>query len=498
MKNLRHKRGGNCRIAEVGRNQVVCPKHDQPRGECQTCPRCPVCDNSELATSLGQNSHPADPLAPIRYEPLWQTSCQSRRAIPPIDEAPMVMARMEYGHPMLMAVIPPGGPSLPIDDLSLITPTASKTDLFLACSWPWGRKARKDPVGERTRFGIAFHECMAWRLASAGAALRKAPISKSHIESVAVKFDVDPNELADRAAEAHRVLDPWLRGDNTWGINFLPEDGRIDVEQSVAYDPTTDMATATEPPDEVNHEYPNVPVGSIPGTADLVAVVVEHDDAGSKWRTVLVLDHKSGWNVAADWQPQTPAESGQLRTLALALCRLHDADRAIVAFFHAPAGGVPIVLADTLDANDLEKHRKALQAAQKRVGNGWLHPDHHCTYCPAWSICPTNTTSLVELKRQPGPLSAERVGAIHQAAAEYDRLRERLRDEMRAWVVANGVGVRPDGQFVDLVEKEVTGLSQASIIRALGKLEGAKTIEKLRKLGAVETKTRIELRAVKR
>jgi hypothetical protein len=471
MKKLRHKRGGNCRIAEVGRNQVVCPKHDQPRGECTKCPKCPACENRELAESLGAG---------------YITSAYNFRWPGPTPSSPSTQKRIlstaldtwrELTHP---ATGNEEEAPAPIDDLSLITPTASKSDLFLACSWPWGKKARKDPVGERTRFGIAFHEVMA-RLLQGGLAI---------IPEVAKKFDVDGDELHDRTNEAYGVLATWLHGGNVWGITFR----KFVVEVSVAYDPSTDMATATEPPDEANHEYPNVPVGSIPGTADLVSVLSPPHTA----KTVLVLDHKSGWNVAADWQPQTPAESGQLRTLALALCRLHNADRAIVAFFHAPAGGVPIVLADTLESSDLEVHRKALLAAQKRVGNGWMHPGHWCTFCPAWSICPTNTTSLVELKRSPGPMTSERVGAIHQALGEYGRLEERLRDEMRAWVGLNGPGVRPDGSYVDLVPKEVTGLSQASIIRALGKLKGAKEIQRLKKLGAVETKTRIELRAVKR
>jgi hypothetical protein len=95
-------------------------------------------------------------------------------------------------------------------------------------------------------------------------------------------------------------------------------------------------------------------------------------------------------------------------------------------------------------------------------------------------------------------LTAERVGAIHQATAEFDRLRDWLREEMRAWVSIHGPGVRPDGQLVDLTPRTKTNLSQASIVRALGPLKGGKMIAKLKSLGAIETKTNLELRAVKR
>lgn len=364
-------------------------------------------------------------------------------------------------------------------------PSASKTDLLFACTWPFGKTVKREEVGERTRFGSAFHETME--------EIKPLP-AKSTIKRIAEKWGIDREELESRIYEASPVIAKWLSGGNMWGLDFTK--AGIQTEISVAINPRTGEARLLPDGPGEHHDYPGRLPGEVPGTADVVSVIVQPKNAGLK--TLLVLDHKSGWNVAQGWQPQTPAESGQLRTLALALAKLYQTDQVIVAFFHAPLEGQPTVYADMLASEDLISHRKALKSAMSNVGSDWLRPGPWCPLCPGFSICPTQTTTLVELKRGSGALTAERVGAIHQAANLYDNLREKLREEMRAWVTKNGPGIRPDGALVDLVEKEVTGLSQASIVRALGPLKGGKEIERLRKMGAVETKKRLELRAVRR
>jgi PD-(D/E)XK nuclease superfamily protein len=372
-----------------------------------------------------------------------------------------------------------------------IAVSASKTDLFLTCSWPWGRRARKEPAGPGAMFGSAFHEVIA-------AWLNPNAVSLSS-RVAAEKWGVDREELQERIDDGYPIVSRWLSGDNMWRLDFAV--AGLQIEQSVAYNPATDEARFCEGPDEETHTYADRRPGEITGTLDVSSVMLSRGsqtpNGPGGHKTILVLDHKSGWSVAADWQPHTPAESGQLRTLALALAKIHKADRVIVAFFHASRGGLPQIYEDVLTPADLEKHRKDLLQAQRRVGNGWLHPGAWCSTCPGWSICPTQTTTLVELKRGGGALTAEKVGAIHQAAAEYDRARDRLREEMRGWVTQHGPGLRPDGKAVDLVGVEKTNLSQASIIRAMGPLKGGKEIERLRKLGAIETRTNLELRAVR-
>lgn len=436
LKGFPHKSGGNCwEGVQSPQDEDVCLRHDEPRGSCEKCSRCPACDNLNLATSLS-------------VEPV---------------EAPL--------------------------ETFTFLPSASKVDLLFACTYPFGKTLKREPVGERTRFGSAFHEGME--------ALLKG--HKWDRKAAAGAWGVDSTELKERVAEALPVVKAWLSGGNMWGLDFIAAE--IQTEVSVGISPATGEARFLPDGPGEHHDYPGRLPNEVPGTADVVSIIgwAGHQKKNeAPLKTLLVLDHKSGWNVAQNWQPQTPAESGQLRTLALALAKLYQVDQVIVAFFHAPTEGTLTVYADLLTAKDLEAHRKALKSALGNIGSGWMRDGPWCPLCPAFTICPTQTTALVELKRGCGPLTAERVGAIHQAAALYDGLRERLREEMRAWVARNGPGVRPDGQLVDLVEKEVTGLSQASIIRALGPLKGAKEIARLKKLKCVETKKRLELRAVKR
>lgn len=363
-----------------------------------------------------------------------------------------------------------------------ILPTASKTDLLFACTWLWGKFARRTAPGEGARFGSAFHEVFDGLL-------------RNDIEptgDIANRWGVDLETLKSRVEGSLPRLLEWLHGRNLLGINF--REAPLEIEASVAYNVKTGEARYCDPPDPITHEYRDRRDGEIPGTVDLAAMTFSKDFG----RVLLVLDHKSGWNVAADWQPKTPAESGQLRTLALALAKIHHpVDTVVVAFFHAPASGSAMVLEDQLVPDDLWSHGKLLKAAMGNIGTGWKRDGEWCTHCPAWDQCSTQRSALVELKRGIGPLTAEKVGAIHQTTALYDNMRERLRAEIRAWVKMHGAGVRPDGLSVKLIAKEVTSLSQASIMRALGPVKGAKELKRLEKLGCIEKTTREELRAVK-
>jgi Protein of unknown function (DUF2800) len=376
-----------------------------------------------------------------------------------------------------------------VEVLRVVRPTMSKTDLLFQCSYPWGRQVRPEIVGEPARFGSAFHE-------GAEAALRKR---KFDTRAAANKWGINPMALQDRINAAMPVLLKWLRGSNMWGLDFTK--GRIETERTAALN----MVDSTAPtrflpggPGDA-HDYPEASPDEFPGTADLTSVTPQAGSSNRPGlrRVLLVLDHKSGFNVAADWQPRTPAENGQLRSLATAFADLYTPDLVIVAFFHAPLEGLPQVMADELTASDLRQHRAELTKAWKRLGNGWLHPGDWCSYCPAWSTCPTNTTSLTVLQRAGGPLTAQRVGAIHQARREFNRMSDRLGEEIRAWVAAHGPGEAPNGDTVELVSREVERLSKKSILEALGPSKGEAMLESLRACGALAERTQVELRAVK-
>jgi hypothetical protein len=376
---------------------------------------------------------------------------------------------------------------LPAEVVRLVRPTMSKTDLLFQCSYPWGKQVHPEIVGEPARFGSAFHSVLERTL------LKLPP----NVKEFAKKWEVDPAALKDRLDAALPVLTKWLHGENMWGLDFTK--GQIDTEVTAALNMAGGPTRFLPGGPGFAHDYPEALEEEFPGTADLVSLgaggSMHLQPKGAK--VLLVLDHKSGFNVAADWQPRTPAQNGQLRSLATAFADLYDPDLVIVAFFHAPLDGLPIVMADELSASDLTQHRAELQKAWKRLGNGWLHPGEWCAHCPAWSACPTNTTSLTELKRAGGPLTSLRVGAIHQAMGEYNRMADRLREEIRAWVASNGIGERPDGQTVEIVEKMVERLSKSSIITALGPEKGNAMLDQLRGCGALAERPQLELRAVK-
>ena len=465
-KGYKHIPGGNCwEGIQSPSEEDECVDHygpadsqgcafHPPRGECPECPRCPACDNMNLAMSLAG----PDP------------------------------------QPTKLAVVP--------QPTRVYLPSASKTDHLFACTWPFGRSVPHEQVGDRTRFGSAFHEVMESTLR---AGLNKKGPKSSGVAAAAKKWDVDVNELNARVVEGAPVIQAWLKGGNMWGLDFTK--GQMHLEVSVGYTPKTGEARVIPGGPGPDHDYPERQDGEVPGTADVVALSAYGKPNPPAWwemsriiapRTLLVLDHKSGWNVGQEWQPQTPAESGQLLTLAAALSKLHEVDQIILAFFHARRDSTPIILDDMVTASDLETHRKRLVAAMKNIGSEWMRPGPWCTHCRARSICPTRTTALTALGKPPGPMTSQRVGHVHQTLAEWRKLEEDLVAEMRSWVKANGPAQRPDGWLVDLVPRKRTNLSQASVIRAFGPLKGAKILAQLRAAGAIEEIENLELRAVPR
>jgi hypothetical protein len=353
----------------------------------------------------------------------------------------------------------------------LIVPTMSKTDDLLLCQWPYGKYA---PRGESTlpaRFGTAVHEGMAARLRG----------DRVEIEAIAATNGVDADKVMARINSAFPELQRWLDGKNPWKINF----GRWQqyVEKSYALDMKTTKARTIENPTADEHLYLDAKPYELPGTADFVAV--------KRGSLALILDHKTGYDV-----PE-PSRSGQLKTLALAVCRLYGAKEAIVGFVHAPDTGMTTIYADKLDAVDLASHWIDLKAAWGRIDDGSLTPSKACNYCPAFAICPAQKNALVALKRGGGALTAEKVGAIHQALGVYERLAETMRAQMKGYVKIHGEVERPDGKVLALIPRTKRNLSEASIRRALGPLKGAREIARLEKLGCVDISEYEELRAGK-
>lgn len=419
---MKHVTGGNCWDGITSpQDEDVCTLHEEPRGECDECPRCAACDAAFLKA-----------------------------------------------------------PKEPTVRMKTILPTMSKTDDFLACQWPYGRKvALEEGSSEAARYGSAFHEAIAARfLKTSGTA--------GSLKKIATKWGVDVTELAPHIAEAYPVLRAWLSGENPWKIDFCRGQFTSHYELSLAWDVVAQKARGCAPPDPATHTYPDRGPTEITGTADLIC------QPRTPRGPLLVLDHKTGYDV-----PE-PEDSGQLLSLALAAAAMGGGGGPIIlAFFHAPRRGAgSTIYATEVTRSRLSTHAAGLRRAWELVGTGALRPGPQCSYCPVFSECPVNTKALIELRGKRVELTEETVGKIHQGLQQYDQLAADLRARIRAWVKVNGVAVRPDGKELTLLKKPWTNLSQASIKRALGAEQGAKMLEKLEKLGCIEHTEREELHAV--
>jgi hypothetical protein len=355
-------------------------------------------------------------------------------------------------------------------------PSMSKAGELLACQW-WAAEsvqAERRSAGEPAEYGIVFHACMA-------DGLTRGSISPDL--GGAFKAEVIPH-----AQEALTVLGKWLGGTNPFDVDFSTRTRH--VERSIAYAVLEDKARGCLPPREEDHVYPDATADELPGTADLIVLP---PGKGKLKSTLLVLDHKTGAEI------DLPGESAQLKALALAASRLYGFGAAVVAILHAPREGVPVVYSDELNTQDLLAFRSELRLAWSKIGDGTMRPGGQCKWCPALTVCPTSSSLLVDLRASKTlqVSTAEEIGAIHMELSRYEALAKQLKEEMKDWVVKNGPAIRPDGKWVDLVEKSKENLSKASIERGVGKVAAVKIIEDLRKKKCIDKSTWLELRAGK-
>ena len=146
-------------------------------------------------------------------------------------------------------------------------PSASKTDLLFACTYPFGRSLPEATSGSERGSDSAFHEGLE--------VLLKHPKSftKKCAKAIAKKWDVDVDELWDRCVEAWPIVWAWLQGKNMWGLNFTK--AGLQLEQSVAYNPQTGEARLLPDGPGEAHDYPGRREGEICGTVDVASVFKE-------------------------------------------------------------------------------------------------------------------------------------------------------------------------------------------------------------------------------
>ncbi len=366
-----------------------------------------------------------------------------------------------------------------------IRASMSSAERLIDCQWWLGKKAPRRIVGEPAHYGTAFHFMAAGFLTNDNDAQQKGV-------DYATAHGLGWREIQDHAYAANKTLVSWLKQDNPYDVDFFSKGRELHVEQSFALQMLATSqrgrARLCKAPTEDTHEYLDVDhKHELPGTAD---VVITPPGANAKQKsTLLVLDHKTGEG------PYFPEDEWQLKALALAACAVYDCGAAIVAIHHTPRlTKVSSVYAARLTTQDLLASYKRLKTAWF-ADRSFTRPNGGCGYCAALTVCPSY--SLAAIGKTTQLTTPEEVGRIHQQLAVYDDLRERLRDEIKAFVERNpNVAVtRPDGKILAFKESKRRDITLSAIKRVHGEVEGEKIIADLERKGYVTNSPRRELRA---
>ena len=347
----------------------------------------------------------------------------------------------------------------------------SKTDTLLQCSY-WASPNLVLPreigdLAEPPRFGRGFHKCTELDLTK-----RKVPI-----KAIAKEFDVD-----------HSKLESYYRRWKEMIVKFFKkkkwEDRQMLVEQKIAVDPFQDTVRFLKSTKE--RDYTQMRATELPGTGDL-AMPPRYND-----RTV-VIDWKSGQSN------YDAKENGQLKSLGLGFDRHFNPNESAGAY-------VAIIRIDDefielseafIGPKKLEKHRKALKVAIRGAiePNPALRIGPHCKYCIALEVCPAHQQPMA-LADTIDAMEPEQIGHLYDRLIPADKLLEKLRARVNDYIDSNGSVPRENGKWLVREPYTEENLSKASIKRKLGEVKGHELIEKLRKMGVIETTEGMRLRSV--
>ena len=374
-----------------------------------------------------------------------------------------------------------------------VQPSASRTELLLACPRPFDPDTQSDPdlSGEPARYGSAFHACLATCLSWSPKG--KKPFEKTaayarEIDRAAKTFDVKGarEELAGHVKSSVKVFRNWLTREKLKVTQ---------VEKAFAVRPQASgsCTVRTVPAHDEDHRY-KVDEGEVPCTIDLIATSANR-------RRVVVVDHKTGGGDTEEFA--RPLLVPQMRTLGL-VARQAQPELGI---FHADRRGLPAMYAEPYESHDQKAHAKALYGALKRIGTGFLRTGPQCERCKAKDTCPAkaaellgeSTTVLIEsantLAVEPidpkGLLSPrgltfeERAGALYDLLKRFRKLEKAASDEIKRLVKAGAIIETRRGEVLAVQTQTYETLSKKSVLAALGKVAGERELKRLRVKGAI-------------
>lgn len=280
--------------------------------------------------------------------------------------------------------------------------TASRLELAATCSGAFAHE-HVETTSEAAERGSAVHDYVAALLEGEEAVLPKD--AKANV----LCAGLDRQELVATAAPRphHRLL----------------------VEQGLYLRPASAEAGLLE--GAYHRDYSGAPEGSVPGTADVIAV--EED-------SVTVTDWKTGRGEVAH-----PSENYQLRFLGLAAARSFGKDAATVQIGAIRADGSMDTSSHTMQPTELEE----MEAELRRVGEGVqaardgepvYRTGPHCRFCPAISRCPALAGAAQAIADgPPEELTPSRAAGLFRDLQAVEAASKKVRESLREYVYARPV-----------------------------------------------------------
>ena len=383
-----------------------------------------------------------------------------------------------------------------------VQPSASRTELLLACPRPFEEdtKADDDLPGEAARYGSAFHQVIAACLHSGSKG--KKPLERTaryakEVDRAVDAFDVKDarSELAGHVKGSVKVLRNWLEREKL-------HVAEIEVAYAVRPQRGGKWAVRSIPPFDADHRY-KVDADEVPCTIDLVV-------RSSNRRRVVVIDHKTGaWGDPGEFA--LPARIPQMRTLGLVPQGKGEVELGV---FHADRLGLPAMYAEPYERAEQKRHVVALHAALARIGHGFLRPGDQCKNCKAKTTCPAKaaellgegTAVLVEstnklaiepvdpqgllIPPEDGLTVEERAGVIYDLLKRFRKVEKAASEEIKRLVRSGAVIETREGKVLAIQRQRYETVSKKSILAAFGEAKGDKELRRLRAAGALHETTR--------
>lgn len=251
----------------------------------------------------------------------------------------------------------------------------------------------------------------------------------------------------------------WLNAIGWWSEHMVKRCFSYEAEVYVAYNFATGEVHTD--PTVHNRQYPKMP-GFLPGTADLVCVLLSGE--------LLVSDWKTGGGTGAEAQLMSLA-CGLRKVYPMADGSVRDVLLSVLYAGNTSDGNVhPVEWAVT--EGDLLAHEYAMAKQLARIGTKEAsEPDVgiHCTqlYCPHLAYCPGITAIVEDLSESPQallqpesmvrrskgmtmtdmPISDDEAGYVMERITAAKRQMKYLEDCMRKYITDGGRAVSGDFEF---------------------------------------------------